>query len=182
MSVPETKLLSISSIKKNPDNPRIIKDDKFKKLVESVKTFPQMLKFRPVVVDSDMVILGGNMRYEACKAAGHTEIPVLVADDLTEEQKREFVIKDNVSGGEWDWSALANEWDIDLLTEWGLDLPDHSILPSDDELIGEDRNKPPTMKITFESPEQLQSAENDIQEILDRKYQGAYFSISCGDV
>jgi len=123
LSVPNTCIIPIGSVVKNPENPRIIKDDKFKKLVESVKSFPEMLKLRPVVVDSDMVILGGNMRFEACKAAGYTEIPVIVADSLTEEQKREFIIKDNVSGGEWDWSLLANEWDVDLLAEWGLDLP-----------------------------------------------------------
>jgi len=121
------KIVQISQIKKNPDNPRIIKDDKFKKLVESVKSFPEMLKLRPVVVDSDGMILGGNMRYEACKAAGMKEIPVLYASDLTAEQKKEFIIKDNISGGEWDWETLANDWDTDLLAEWGLELSNMNI-------------------------------------------------------
>ena len=114
-------LMKISDIKANPNNPRIIKDDKFKKLVESVKSFPEMLDIRPIVVNKDMIILGGNMRYKACKEAWLKEIPVIVAD-FTEEQEREFLIKDNVSGWEWDWDILANEWDKEELEEWGLDV------------------------------------------------------------
>jgi site-specific DNA-methyltransferase (adenine-specific) len=113
----------ISEIKLNPNNPRLIKDDKFEKLVKSIKEFPEMLDIRPIVVNSDMVILGGNMRFKACKEAGLKEIPVIVADNLTEEQQREFLIKDNTSGGEWDFEMLANEWDVDQLEEWGLDIP-----------------------------------------------------------
>jgi DNA modification methylase len=112
----------ISEIKLNPNNPRLIKDDKFKKLVQSVKDFPEMLNIRPIVVNQDMIILGGNMRYKACKEAGLKEIPVIITD-LTEEQQKEFLIKDNTSGGEWDWDILANEWDTDQLEAWGLDLP-----------------------------------------------------------
>lgn len=119
----DTQILKISEIKLNPENPRFIKDDKFKKLVNSIKEFPEMLKIRPIVVNSDMVILGGNMRFKACKDAGLDEIPVIVANGLTVDQQREFLIKDNVSGGEWDWNALQN-WDADELNEWGLDLPD----------------------------------------------------------
>ena len=114
--------MKISDIKANPNNPRIIKDDKFKKLVESVKNFPEMLEIRPIVVNKDMVILGGNMRFKACKEAWIKEIPVIVADNLTEEQEREFLIKDNVSGWEWDWDMLANEWDTEELVEWWLDI------------------------------------------------------------
>jgi DNA modification methylase len=113
----------ISEIKLNPNNPRLIKDDKFEKLVKSIKEFPEMLYIRPIVVNSDMVILGGNMRFKACKEAGLKEIPVIVADNLTEEQQREFLIKDNTSGGEWDFEMLANEWDVEQLEEWGLDIP-----------------------------------------------------------
>jgi hypothetical protein len=119
----ETQILKISEIKLNPENPRFIKDDKFKKLVNSIKEFPEMLKIRPIVVNSEMVILGGNMRFKACKEAGLKEIPVIVAKDLTIDQQREFLIKDNVSGGEWDWNLL-NEWDKDELNAWGLDLPE----------------------------------------------------------
>ena len=116
------KKIKISEIKLNPNNPRLIKDDKFEKLVKSIQDFPEMLDIRPIVVNSDMIILGGNMRYKACKEAGLKEIPVIVADNLTEEQQREFLIKDNTSGGEWDFEMLANEWDTEKLEEWGLDL------------------------------------------------------------
>jgi len=116
------EVLKINQIKLNPNNPRIIKDDKFKKLVQSIKDFPEMLNIRPIVVNQDMIILGGNMRFKACKEAGLKEIPVIVTD-LTEEQQREFLIKDNTSGGEWDWDMLANEWDSKQLEAWGLDIP-----------------------------------------------------------
>ena len=115
------ELKKISDVKLNPNNPRLIKDDKFKKLVQSIKDFPEMLSIRPIVVNQDMIILGGNMRFRACKEAGIKEIPVIVTD-LTEDKQREFLIKDNVSGGEWDWDLLANEWDNEELVEWGLDV------------------------------------------------------------
>jgi len=114
--------VKLSEVKLNPNNPRLIKDDNFKKLVQSIKDFPEMLDIRPIVVNADMVILGGNMRFKACKEAGLKEIPIIVADNLTEEQQREFLIKDNVSGGEWDWSLLA-EWDSEQLEDWGLEVP-----------------------------------------------------------
>jgi hypothetical protein len=115
------EIVKLSEVKLNPNNPRLIKDDKFKKLVQSIKDFPEMLNIRPIVVNQDMIILGGNMRYKACKEAGLKEIPVIVTD-LTEEQQKEFLIKDNVSGGEWDWDLL-NEWDTEQLEDWGLDIP-----------------------------------------------------------
>jgi site-specific DNA-methyltransferase (adenine-specific) len=114
---------NIADVKINPNNPRLIKDDKFTKLVQSIKDFPEMLEIRPIVVNSDMVVLGGNMRLKACKEAGIKEVPIIIADNLTEEQQREFLIKDNVSGGEWNWDMLANEWDAEELTDWGLDIP-----------------------------------------------------------
>jgi len=117
------KQIDISKVNKNPDNPRYIKDDKFRKLVKSIKDFPKMLELRPIVVNKDMVILGGNMRYEACKEAGLEKVWIEIADDLTEGEQKEFVIKDNSSFGEWDWDVLANEWDKEQLDEWGLDLP-----------------------------------------------------------
>ena len=123
----EIKLVKIEQIKLNPNNPRLIKDDKFKKLVQSIVDFPQMLEIRPIVVNADMIILGGNMRYKACKEAGIKEIPVIIADSLTEEQQKEFLIKDNVSGGEWDWEVLANEWDSEQLEAWGLDIPNFEV-------------------------------------------------------
>jgi len=117
------QIVPITQVVPNTSNPRIIKDDKFKKLVKSIKEFPEMLNLRPIVVDKDMVVLGGNMRLKACQAAGLTEVPIIVADQLTPEQQAEFIIKDNVGFGEWDWDILANEWDAELLQDWGLELP-----------------------------------------------------------
>ena len=174
-------LFDINKINPNPSNPRVIKDDKFKKLVESLKSFPEMATVRPIVVNKEMIVLGGNMRLKAMKEAGWKECPVQIVD-WPEEKQREFIIKDNVGFGEWDWEIIANEWDTEQLTDWGLDIPDFTIMPADDELIGEQKNKPPVMKITFENPEQLQSAEIDVQELLDRKYKGAYFSVSAGEI
>lgn len=113
----------INNLKSNPNNPRIIKDDKFHKLVKSIKDFPEMLEIRPIVVNSEMIVLGGNMRLKAAKEAGLKEVPIIKAENLTIEQQNEFIIKDNVSGGEWDWDILANEWDVEQLEEWGLDVP-----------------------------------------------------------
>ena len=115
--------VKISEVKTNPKNPRLIKDDKFKKLVKSIQEFPQMLELRPIVVDENNIILGGNMRYKACKEVGLKEVFIVKAEDLTEQQKDEFIVKDNVGFGEWDWDILANEWDTEKLDEWGLDLP-----------------------------------------------------------
>jgi len=114
--------VKISKVKGNPNNPRIIKNDKFKKLVKSIQEFPEMLKLRPIVVDEDMMVLGGNMRLKASKDAGLKEVWIEVAEGLTEEQKKEFIVKDNVGFGEWEWDMLANEWDSVQLAEWGLDV------------------------------------------------------------
>lgn len=178
----KAELISISKVKRNPNNPRIIKDDKFAKLVKSIQEFPQMLEIRPIVVNDDMIVLGGNMRLKACQEAGLKEIPVIKASNLTEEQQKEFIIKDNVGFGEWDWNDLANNWEAEKLQEWGLDIPGFAQMPSEDELIGEEKNKPPTMKITFEAVEDLQQAEIDIRELIDRKYPKAYFSVSAGEI
>lgn len=113
-----------STLKLNPANPRTIKDEKFAQLVRSVRDFPQMLEIRPIVVNNKMEVLGGNMRLRACIEAGLMEVPIIRADDLTDDQQREFIIKDNVGFGEWNWEALANEWDAVELSDWGLDVPD----------------------------------------------------------
>jgi ParB-like chromosome segregation protein Spo0J len=175
------KKVKISDIKINPENPRTIKDENFAKLVKSIQDFPEMLEIRPIVVNADMMVLGGNMRLKACKEAGLKEVVIIVADNLSEDQQKEFLIKDNVSGGDWDFDLLA-DWDSDQLEEWGLEVPEFDLEPNYEDLIGEEKNKPATMKITFESPEQLQEAEIDMQELLDRKYKGAYFSVSAGDI
>ena len=171
-----TKKVKLELIKLNPNNPRLIKDDKFKKLVQSIVDFPQMLEIRPIVVNADMIILGGNMRYKACKEAGIKEIPVIIADNLTEEQQKEFLIKDNTSGGEWDWEVLANEWDSEQLEAWGLDLVGFD-LDSDD--LGTDFSLPegdkaPFQQMTFtladEQAEQIKNAIADIKATEEYKY------------
>jgi hypothetical protein len=165
----------LSEVKLNPNNPRLIKDDNFKKLVQSIKDFPEMLDIRPIVVNADMVILGGNMRFKACKEAGLKEVPIIIADNLTEEQQREFLIKDNVSGGEWDWSLLA-EWDTEQLEDWGLEVIGFE-LESDE--LGTDFNLPdgdkaPFQQMTFtladEQAEQIKNAISDIKETEEYKY------------
>ena len=137
----EIKTVKLSEVKNNPKNPRIIKDDKFSKLVKSIKEFPKMLEIRPIVVNADMIVLGGNMRLKACKEAGLKEVPVIFAHDLTEDEQKQFIIKDNLGFGEWDWDMLANEWEPELLEDWGLEVwkapaqVDYSIL--DDEDLGD---------------------------------------------
>jgi site-specific DNA-methyltransferase (adenine-specific) len=115
--------IKVSEIRPNPNNPRVIKDDKFKKLVQSITDFPQMLELRPIVVNDDMIALGGNMRLKALEHLGIEETYIIKAKDLTDKQEQEFIIKDNVGYGEWDWDQLANEWDVEDLDDWGLDLP-----------------------------------------------------------
>lgn len=130
----QTTKVNINEVKLNPKNPRVIKDDKYKKLMKSMDEFPEMLEIRPIVVDEDMTILGGNMRFQAAKELGWNEITVLITKDLTDEQKAEFLIKDNVNFGEWDWSILENDWTLEKINDWGVDyfqLPveaDYSIL------------------------------------------------------
>jgi ParB-like chromosome segregation protein Spo0J len=136
------EIRNITEIKPNPKNPRVIRDDKFAKLVKSIQDFPEMLEKRPLVcytdTDGKFVVLGGNMRLKAAKECKLKEIPIILADDWTEEQKAQFLIKDNVGFGEWDWEQLANEWDVEQLEDWGLNIPrfstdvDYSILDDED--------------------------------------------------
>ncbi len=140
--------MNIKDIKPNPDNPRTIRDDNFKKLVKSIKEFPEMLDARPLVLNKEHIILGGNMRYKAAKEAGLTELPVKIVD-WPENKQREFIIKDNVSGGDWDWDILANEWDTDLLDDWGLELPDSIKEPDEveEDEAPEVSSEPPVSKL-----------------------------------
>jgi DNA modification methylase len=130
----EIKVVKISDIKSNPNNPRIIKDDKFKKLVESIKSFPEMANVRPIVVNTDMIVLGGNMRLKAMKEAGWKEAPIQIVD-WDEQKQKEFIVKDNVGFGEWDWDDLANNWEVEELTDWGLDIPnfDATVLEAEED-------------------------------------------------
>jgi ParB-like chromosome segregation protein Spo0J len=169
------QLYKIKDVKLNPSNPRIIKDDKFAKLVESLKEFPEMATIRPIVCNTDMVILGGNMRFKAMQAAGWKEVPVEVVD-WPEDKQAEFVIKDNVSGGEWDWDMLANQWDAEKLEAWGLDLPD---LTQDEKYTSKiespvyepKRNKPDISElIDVSKAKQLQEAINKSNAPDEVKY------------
>lgn len=128
-------LTDIKKIKPNPDNPRVIKNDAYKRLVKSIQDFPEMLELRPIVIDENGVILGGNMRYRACVDAGMKQVPTVQAETLTEEQKREFIIKDNVAFGDWNWSMLASEWDPAVLSEWNIDLPVEKEAKTEGEII-----------------------------------------------
>lgn len=139
------QLIKLNKIKFNSNNPRTIKDVKFKKLVTSIKEFPEMLEKRPIVVDENYIVLGGNMRTKACKEAGLKEVWVDIAKEWSSEQKAEFIIKDNSGFGEWDWDMLANEWDVDKLNDWGLDLP-----PMFDEVLEaeeDDYTEPDNMQV-----------------------------------
>jgi DNA modification methylase len=161
----KTQKVKISEVKSNPNNPRLIKDDKFAKLVKSIKEFPKMLEIRPIVVNADMIVLGGNMRLKACKEAGLKEVSIIFADDLTEDEQKQFIIKDNVGFGEWDWEQLANEWDADNLQDWGLDIPDFEIK---EELSAEEDD--------YEMPDEVQTdiVLGDLFEIGDHR-------LLCGD-
>lgn len=145
-------LAKVGDLKTNPNNPRVIKDDKFKQLVESIRKFPKMMEIRPIVVNSDMVVLGGNMRLKACKEIGLKEVPIIIADNLTESQQQEFIIKDNVGFGEWDWAELG-KWDAVELGEWGLDVPDFGVEVSDgqtaDGFTLPDGDKEPFQQMAF---------------------------------
>jgi len=174
----ESKLIPIGEIKPNKDNPRIIKDDKFKKLVKSIKDFPQMLELRPIVVNDDMVVLGGNMRLKACKEAGLKEVPIIMANELTDEQQKEFIVKDNVGFGEWDWDMIANEWDSIELDEWGLDVWQTENIENSDE-FGEDfalpdGDKEPFQQQTYtladKQAEQIKNAIADVKKTEEYKY------------
>jgi DNA modification methylase len=161
----EIKNVKLSEVKSNPNNPRIIKDDKFTKLVKSIKEFPKMLEIRPIVVNADMIVLGGNMRLKACKEAGLKEVPVIFAQDLTEEEQKQFIIKDNVGFGEWDWDMIANEWDAAEIQEWGLDIPDFGVTEI-----------PAAEEDDYEMPEELHT---DI--VLGDLFEIGEHRLLCGD-
>ena len=159
------KLVPIGSVKGNSRNPRFIRDEKFKKLVASLVEFPEMARLRPLVVDESMTVLGGNMRLKAMQELKWKEVPIVVAEGLTDAQKDEFVIKDNVGFGEWDWENLANEWDAEELTRWGLDIPGFDV---DLELEAEEDE--------YEMPDELQT---DI--VLGDLFEIGEHRLLCGD-
>lgn len=157
-----------TDIHANENNPRILKDDKFKKLVQSIKDFPEMLEIRPIVVNNEMMVLGGNMRLKAIQEIGLKEIPIIKAENLTEEQEREFLIKDNVGFGEWNWDDLANDFDQQDLEDWGLELP---------KVIDEVDEEPTidTQKITLEyTPDEYNQVKKALQKIASTPEQAVW--------
>ena len=159
---------NITDIKPNPKNPRVIKDEKFAKLVQSLKDFPEMLEKRPLVcftdTDGKLVVLGGNMRLKAAKEVGLKKLPVMLADDWTEEQKAQFLIKDNVGFGEWNWQELQADWDVEQLGDWGLDVPQWANNSEDIEDIEniESFNESVNFTIKCESIEQLEELQTKL--------------------
>ena len=175
----QIKTVKLSEIKTNPNNPRIIKDDKFSKLVKSIQEFPKMLEIRPIVVNADMIVLGGNMRLKACKEAGLKEVPIIFADDLTEDEQRQFIIKDNVGFGEWDWDMLANEWEPEELKEWGLDVPNWGETPNydildDDEANGQLEDMTSGVKKAIQIEFDLEHYDEAFELVKFWREQGAY--------
>ena len=167
--------VKISEVFSNPVNPRLIKEDKFKKLVQSIKDFPEMLQLRPIVVNEEMAILGGNMRYKACQQLGHKEVYIIKAENLTESQMESFVIKDNVGFGEWDWDILANQWDSVKLEEWGLDAwQNMDDIDTSDEFSLPDGDKEPFQQQTYtladEQAVQIKNAISDVKKLEEYKY------------
>ncbi len=154
--------VNIQEVRLNEENPRYIKDHKFEKLVKSIKEFPQMLDLRPIVVNQDMIVLGGNMRLRACREAGLTEVPIIYADNLTEEQQKEFVIKDNSSFGEWDWDLLANEWDLQDLEDWGLEIPNFDTDIEDEKDLSDQLEQSFKIEIDLESEEEQEKMYNQL--------------------
>ena len=157
----KTEKIKISKIKRNPNNPRLIKDNKFHKLVKSIKEFPEMLDIRPIVVNEEMIVLGGNMRLKACQEAGLKEIPVIKASELTAKQQREFIVKDNVGFGEWDWDMVANEWEVDELKEWGMDVPKFE-LSEDDKDLSDTLIESLRIEVEMESEEEQEKLYNEL--------------------
>jgi len=168
--------VKISQVKNNPNNPRVIKNDDFRKLVKSIKEAPWMLQLRSIIVNDDNIVLGGNQRLRACKEAGLKEVYIIKASSLTEEQQREFIVKDNLSSGEWDWDALANEFEMQNLNDWGLKLP---VQIEDSDEFGTafdlpDGDKEPFQQMTFtladEQADQVRNAIEDIKRTEEYKY------------
>jgi hypothetical protein len=168
--------VKISEVKNNPNNPRVIKGFQYFKLVKSIKEAPWMLQLRSIIVNDDNVVLGGNQRLRACKDAGLKEVYIIKASSLTEEQQREFIIKDNLSAGEWDWDALANEFEVETLDDWGLKLP---VKIEDSDEFGTafdlpDGDKEPFQQMTFrladEQANQVRNAIDDIKRTEEYKY------------
>lgn len=201
--------VKITDLQKNPKNPRIIKDDRFWSLFKSVFSFSEMLQIRPIVCNTEGVIFAGNMRFSALQTGfkmseselfdkltqlGATtervnkavefwkkkRVPIVRVENFTSEQFDEFTIRDNVDFGEWDYEALANEWDADNLLDWGVEIPSIEDVPTD--LVGLEKNKPPKITITFENEDDLIEAQKIIETLIITKFEGSYYSVSAGEI
>jgi hypothetical protein len=167
------KRVKINEVKSNPNNPRVIKDEKFQKLVQSLKDFPDMAEVRPIVVNTDMIVLGGNMRLKAMKEAGWKDVPIEIVD-WPEDKQREFVIKDNVGYGEWDWELIVKDWPE--AEEWGIDLPGFDLNANEmgDSFTLPDGDKAPFQQMTFTladaQSEVIKNAIADIKQTDEYKY------------
>jgi hypothetical protein len=181
------EIVPIESVHCNTANPRTIKDSKFKQLVKSIKDFPEMLNLRPVVVDENNIALGGNKRLEAARAAGLAQIPIIKAAFLTPSQQKEFIIKDNVSFGEWDWQSLTKEWSVDLAREWGLDIPGVHLELSVDDLTTDfklnEGAKNPFGQMTFiladDQSTLIKNAIDEIKESDEYKYMETFGNVNA---
>lgn len=173
--------IPIENIKTNPNNPRKIDKVAYEKLVNSIKEFPQMLDLRPLVVDKNMVVIGGNMRLKALQELKYTEVPVILADKLTDEQIKRFVVVDNLPFGEWDYDILGAEYGIDDLKNWGMDTTKMGLIEEPEDLIGQEKNKPFVIKITCESETEMQEIKNELDRILEN-FIGVDVSMSGGEL
>jgi hypothetical protein len=169
----------LNDLKPAPYNPRTSTDKQEGNLKASLEKFGVV---EPIIFNKQTgFIVGGHFRVRELKKLGFKEVECVIVD-LSEEDEKELNIRLNANTGSWDWDILANEWEAEDLEKWGLDVPIFESEPTGDDLIGDEKNKPATLKITFQTPEQLQKAEIDIQELIDRKYKGAYFSVSAGEI
>lgn len=171
-------LLPLNEIKANAENPRTIKREQLERLKDSIKAFPQMLYLRPLIINKDKVILGGNMRLKALKELNYSEVPVIIVEDLTPEQEKEFVLKDNLNYGEWNWDILSTDWDLTSISNWGLDIPkwvnDDEAEPEFDEDINHNYldtyiNSKIKQIVLFLSAEQYEETINNLQRIMENE-------------
>ena len=180
----KNSMIKLSELKVNPQNPRLIKDVKFRLLCDSIKSFPEMMELRPIICDENNVILGGNMRYKALKELKMNEVPaswVKKTSELTEEQKKQFIIKDNNSFGEYDYDMLANEWSDLPLQDWGVDLPISFLLDEPENLTASATTVKPQIVISFVDNDQLMQAKDEISSLVN-SYDKAFITIKMNDV
>ncbi len=169
--------MKLSEIKPNPNNPRVLRDERFAKLKQSIQEFPKMMSLRPMVIDSGGIILGGNMRYRALQDLGFKEIQedwVKRAEELTEEEKQRFIIADNVGFGDWDWDALGNDWEAEQLTDWGLEIPGWAVQDEGEDFELKDGDREPFQQMTFTVADEqgtvIKNAIADMKETQEYKY------------